>query len=101
MKLNEITRRAFLGAILGTAATVAMGQPHRPYDPNNDPWDKLHQGMTYGEVHALLGEPTRIKTWGEITNWEYGMATVRFWKGKLTDWSYPGAKKNRGPSHPK
>jgi outer membrane protein assembly factor BamE (lipoprotein component of BamABCDE complex) len=52
-------------------------------------WRSLKKGMSYEEVRALLGEPTRIQG-GDMTYWFYpSQSGVTFYKDKLDFWTEP------------
>lgn len=84
MKLYEISRRDFLKGVVGAAAGLAVGQAGAD-KPN--PWKKLKPGMTPEQVHDILGEPLSMRGGNDLNIWRYSDGTVRFWKGKLSDWT--------------
>lgn len=88
MKLSEITRRDFLKGMVGAAA-AAVAAPALSAEKKPDPWRLLRDGMTQEQVHALLGEPSHIKSQQGLTVWRYGSGTVRFWKGVVSGWTEP------------
>lgn len=52
-------------------------------------WRSLKKGMSYEEVRALLGEPTRIQG-GNMTYWFYpSRSGVTFYEDKLDFWTEP------------
>lgn len=57
-------------------------------------WRQLRHGMKMDEVRALLGEPERVSTLGELVtywHWASGVAEVSFdsKSGKVRGWSEP------------
>ena len=52
-------------------------------------WRSLKNGMSYDEVRAILGEPSRIKG-GNIAFWYYeNRGDVTFYEHKVKSWSEP------------
>jgi hypothetical protein len=52
-------------------------------------WRSLKSGMSYDEVRAILGEPTRIAG-GNLAFWYYpNRGDVTFREDKLTNWVEP------------
>ena len=52
-------------------------------------WRRLKTGMSYDDVRALLGEPTRIEG-GSVSYWYYlNQASVVFIRDKLERWNEP------------
>ena len=51
-------------------------------------WRQLREGMTFGDVRAVLGEPEQVDG-GSLTIWRWGGARVIFISGRVTSWSEP------------
>jgi len=52
-------------------------------------WRSLKKGMSYEEVRAILGEPTRVQG-GSMTYWFYpSRSGVTFYEDKLDFWTEP------------
>ena len=52
-------------------------------------WRTLKKGMSYDDVRAILGEPTRIQG-GDLTFWFFAnRGQVTFYQDKLDGWSEP------------
>lgn len=52
-------------------------------------WRRLQEGMSYDQVRALLGEPTKVDG-GTVARWEYPRhGSVSFYSGRVSSWSEP------------
>lgn len=87
-RISELERR--LAAVEG-APTRAAERP-RPLAGNSKEltnWRRLREDMTYEDVRALLGEPTKIDG-GGVAFWHYpDFGAVTFISGRVSSWSEP------------